>query len=129
MPRPRAAMRQIREVLRLAQAKSLSPTEIAIAAHLPRTTVRNYLSRAAAVGLCWPLPDDLDARGLEERLFGRPAPPPAILARPVPDWEMVHAELRRPGVTQALRRLGHDRDLAAYLNAVLGSELKAGNGG
>ena len=95
-------MRQIREVLRLAQAKSLSPTEIAIAAHLPRTTVRNYLSRAAAAGLSWPLPDDLDDRGLEERLFGRPAPPPAILARPVPDWELVHAELRRPGVTQAL---------------------------
>ena len=102
MPRPRSAMRQIREVLRLAQAKNLSPTEIAIAAHLPRTTVRNYLSRAAAAGLSWPLPDDLDDRGLEERLFGRPAPPPAILARPVPDWEIVHAELRRPGVTQAL---------------------------
>jgi transposase len=67
-------MRQIREVLRLAQAKSLSPTEIAIAAHLPRTTVRNYLSRAAAAGLSWPLPEDLDDRGLEERLFGRPAP-------------------------------------------------------
>jgi transposase len=95
-------MRQIREVLRLAQAKNLSPTQIAIAAHLPRTTVRNYLSRAAAAGLSWPLPGDLDDRGLEERLFGRPAPPPAILARPVPDWEIVHAELRRPGVTQAL---------------------------
>jgi len=95
-------MGQIREVLRLAQAKNLSPTEIAVAAHLPRTTVRNYLSRAAAAGLSWPLPDDLDDRALEERLFGRPAPPPAILARPVPDWEVVHAELRRPGVTQAL---------------------------
>ena len=102
MPRPRTAMRQIREVLRLAQAKNLTPTQIAVAAHLPRTTVRNYLSRAAAAGLCWPLPDDLDDRGLEERLFGRPAPPPAIPARPVPDWETVHAELRRPGVTQAL---------------------------
>ena len=102
MPRPRTAMRQIREVLRLAQAKNLTPTQIAVAAHLPRTTVRNYLSRAAAAGLSWPLPDGLDDRGLEERLFGRPAPPPAILARPVPDWETVHAELRRPGVTQAL---------------------------
>jgi transposase len=95
-------MRQIREVLRLAQAKNLTPTQIAIAAHLPRTTVRSYLSRAAAAGLSWPLPDDLDDRGLEERLFGRPAPPPAIPARPVPDWALVHAELRRPGVTQAL---------------------------
>ena len=102
MPRSRSAMRKIREVLRLAQPRSLSPTQIAIAASLPRTTVRNYLSRAAAAGLIWPLPPDLDDRGLEERLFGRPAPPPTILARPVPDWEELHAELRRPGVTQAL---------------------------
>jgi hypothetical protein len=79
-----SSLRQVREVLRLAQAKSLSPTEIAIAAHLPRTTIRNYLSRAAAAGRSWPLPDDLDDPGLEERLFGRPSPPPAILARPVP---------------------------------------------
>jgi hypothetical protein len=71
VPRPRAAMRQIREVLRLAQAKSLSPTEIAIAAHLPRTTVRNYLSRAA--GLSWPLPDDLHRQG--QRRGSRRAPP------------------------------------------------------
>ncbi len=102
MPRPRAAMRKIREVLRLAQDKNLSPTQIAIAASLPRTTVRHYLSRAAAAGLAWPLPADLDDRALEEKLFGRKAPPPLNVARPVPDWPTVHAELRRPGVTQAL---------------------------
>ncbi len=102
MPRPRAAMRKIREVLRLAQDKNLSPTQIAIAASLPRTTVRHYLSRAAAAGLAWPLPGDLDDRALEEKLFGRKAPPPLNVARPVPDWPTVHAELRRPGVTQAL---------------------------
>src|SRR5664280_2085925 len=74
VPRPRTAMRQIREVLRLAQAKNLTPTQIAVAAHLPRTTVRSYLSRAAAAGLSWPLPDDLDDRGLEpvnQSLFWR----------------------------------------------------------
>jgi transposase len=69
---------------------------------LPRTTVRHYLERAAAAGLSWPLPPDLDDRALEGRLFGRLAPPPAIVTRPVPDWAVVHAELRRPGVTQAL---------------------------
>jgi len=57
--------------------------------------------RAAAAGLSWPLPDDLDDRGLEERLFGRPAPRRRSWP-PGPDWEIVHAELRRPGVTQAL---------------------------
>ena len=90
MHRPHSAMRQIREVLRLAQAKSLSPTEIAIAAHLPRTTVRNYLSRAAAAGLSWPLPDDLDDRGLEERLFGRPADRLAVSAEAAGMAEIDH---------------------------------------
>jgi len=71
MPRPPAAMRKIREVLRLAQAKNLTPTEIAIAAGLPQTTVRNYLSRAAAAGLSWPLPDDFDDRALVSRFADR----------------------------------------------------------
>jgi hypothetical protein len=48
-------MRKIREILRLAKAKNLSPTQIATAASLPRTTVRHYLERAAAAGLTWPL--------------------------------------------------------------------------
>jgi transposase len=79
-------MRKIREVLRL----------------MPRTTVRNYLDRAAEAGLRWPLPADTDDRELEERLFGRAAPPPAIPNKPVPDWEMVHRELRRAHVTLML---------------------------
>ena len=102
MPRPRAAMRKIREVLRLRHAEHLSTRDIAVALAMPRTTVRNYLDRAAAAGLCWPLPADTDDRELEERLFGRAAPPPAIPNRPVPDWEMVHRELRRAHVTLML---------------------------
>ena len=86
MPRPRAAMRQIREVLRLAQAKSLSPTEIAIAAHLPRTTVRNYLSRAAAAGLCCPAPlgprnPNTSPRPTSNETSSNATRPPKCLAR------------------------------------------------
>ena len=103
MPRPRAAMRKIREVLRLHAAEHLSARAVGIAVGLPRTTVRHYLDRATDAGLSWPLPDALDDRELEERLFGkRAAPPPAILRRPEPDWASVHRELHRKGVTLML---------------------------
>ena len=102
MPRPRAAMRKIREVLRLHEAEHLSARQVGISVGLPRTTVRHYLDRARETGLGWPLPPGLDDRGLEERLFGRAAPPPVVLSRPVPDWAVVHRELRRKGVTLML---------------------------
>jgi transposase len=94
-------MRKIREVLRLSLVEGLSPHQVGIAVGLPRTTVRRYVVRAAAVGLRWPLPLEMDDRALEERLFGREAPPPPDL-RPVPDWALVHRELRRKGVTLQL---------------------------
>ena len=47
------------------------------------------------------VPPDLDDRALEERLYGRAAPPPAE-QRPVPDWALVHRELRRKSVTLQL---------------------------
>ena len=74
MPRPRAAMRKIREALRLCLAEGLSPRQAGIATGLPRTTVRRYVVRAVEVGLGWPLPPELDDRALEERLYGRAAP-------------------------------------------------------
>jgi hypothetical protein len=102
VPRPRVAMRKIREVLRLHDAEHLSARQVGISVGLPRTTVRHYLDRARETGLGWPLPNDLDDRALEELLFGRAAPPPLNPARPVPDWAVVHRELRRKGVTLML---------------------------
>ncbi len=102
MPRPRAAMRKIREALRLCLAEGLSPRQAGIATGLPRSTVRRYVVRAVEAGLGWPLPPELDDRELEERLYGRAAPAPVVVTRPVPDWADVHRELRRKGVTLAL---------------------------
>ena len=96
MPRPRSAMRKIREVLRLRHAEHLSTRDIAVALAMPRTTVRNYLVRAAEAGLRWPLPADTDDRELEERLFGRAAPPPAIPKARQPQRRKP-AELPSPG--------------------------------
>ena len=63
-------MRQITEVLRLA-AQGLSYRQIGQSLNVSPSTVQGYVKRAQRVGLSWPLPDDLDGFGLEERLFTR----------------------------------------------------------
>jgi transposase len=90
-------MRKIREVLRLA-AQGLSTREMASSLAIGRTTLREYLYRARAAGLGWPVPDDLSDGDLERMLFPRAAGG-ARDRIPQPDWAYVHAELRRTGVT------------------------------
>ena len=101
MPRPRSAMRKMREVLRLTFAEGLSRRRVGAALRMPYTTVTDYLDRARRAGLGWPLPEDLDETALEARLFTSAALPPGP-TRPVPDWPTVHRELRRKGVTLQL---------------------------
>lgn len=98
MPAKRLSMRKIREVLRLKWACGLSDRQIAKTRSMGRTAVGEYLRRARAAGLSWPLAEELDDAELEKRLF--PAPPviPAQ-ERPQPSWIEVHKELRRLGVT------------------------------
>ena len=101
MPRPRLAMRKVRDILRLAVGQGLSCRQVGQALDVPFTTVADHLRRAKAAGLSWPLPEGLDDAALETRLFAKePAPPTE--ARPVPDWDYVHRELRRKGVTLML---------------------------
>lgn len=100
MPRPRVDMRKIREVLRLTFAEGLSRRQVGAAAGVPFTTVSDYVGRAVAAGVSWPLPDDLDDAGLEALLY--PPTVPSAVARPAPDWGYVHQQLRRKGVTLQL---------------------------
>ena len=100
MPRPPTAMRKIREVLRLTFGGGLSRRQVAAALHLPPTTVADHVARARKADLTWPLPEGLDD-ALEGRLF-RQAPSPPAAARPLPDWAVIHRELRRKGVTLQL---------------------------
>lgn len=99
MPAKRALMRQIRDVLRLKHAGGLSDRAIGRALGLSYSTVAKYVVRAAAAGLSWPLPADLDEGGLECRLFQHRLGEPQ---RPQPNWPLVHTELKRPGVTLRL---------------------------
>lgn len=63
--------------------------------------MNGYLSRARLVGLDWPLPDALSDAELEALLYP-PSPEVAAEQRPMPDWAVVHRELRRPNKTLAL---------------------------
>ena len=101
MAATRLLMRRLRELLRLKYDAGLSHRAIARACAVGLGTVTSYLQRAAALGLPWPLPDDLDDAALEARLFARPAVPPAS-DRVIPDWSELHHELKKPGVTLAL---------------------------
>ena len=85
-------MRRISEVLRL-KAAGLNNREIARSVGTGKTTVYEYLTRAQAAGLSWPLPGDLDEGALEAALF--PPPPEAPVDRPLPDWREVHREMKR----------------------------------
>ena len=85
-------MRQVREVLRLKWAIGLSERKIAHGLGISRPTVAEYVRRAQAAGLTWPLPTLLDEAALEQLLF--PALPPRRAApHPIPDWSTVHQEL------------------------------------
>ena len=53
MPRPKVAMRRIKEVLRLKEGLGLSDTAVSRSVRIARSTVKEYLDRAAAAGLNW----------------------------------------------------------------------------
>ncbi len=82
MPAERLSMRTIREVLRLKWQEQLSNQQIAASCRIARSTVREYLERAASAGLAWPLSPELDDAALERLLFP-PPPPVASETRPL----------------------------------------------
>jgi transposase len=132
-------MRKIREGLRLAAAGH-SQREIGRSLNVSHNTIAEYLRRAAAAGLSWPLPQELADAALEQRLF--PVEGASKRARPLPDWAEVHRELKRKGVTlqllwieyKAAQRDGYQytqfveryRAWEAVLEPVLHQEHKAG---
>jgi len=101
MPQERLSMRKIREVLRLKWEGGLSNRAVAHSCSISPTTVSEYVRRAQATGLTWPLPEALGEDQLYALLFPQPAPP-SERAIPGPDWESIYAELRRKGVTRRL---------------------------
>jgi transposase len=100
-------MRYVKDILRLKHQSGLSVREIAGSCGLPASTVGDYLQRAQAAGLSWPLPEGLNDDELVARLMKPAAPtaatPPAeTSAKPLPDWSALHEQLRRKGMTLQL---------------------------
>ena len=94
-------MRKIKDILRLRQDAGLSYRSISQALDIGYGTVVEYLERAEKAELGWPLPAELSERELGRLLF--PTQPRTGQRRfAVPDYGVVHQELRRKGVTKQL---------------------------
>ncbi len=103
MARKPITMRYVRDILRLKHQNQLSVREIAGSCGLPTSTVGDYLQRAQAAGLSWPLPEGMSDPELAERLM-KPATasPDVSPGKSLPDWSVIHEQLRRKGVTLQL---------------------------
>jgi transposase len=87
-------MRKTQEVLRLRFELGLSQDQIARSCSIAQGTVSNYLKRARAAGVTWPLPEGWDQARLEEALFGQSPRRLYETRRPTPDFARLHQELQ-----------------------------------
>ena len=84
MPSERLSMRRIRDLLRLKHENGLSSRVIAASLRLSKGAVFEYLRRAQAAGIGWPIDAAMTDTGLERLLF--PAAPDVLAKdRPEPD--------------------------------------------
>ena len=88
-------MRKLKEVLRLHYELGLGQRQIARSCAIGRGTVYEYLKRAQAADLTWPLPEDWDDRRLEEALFGPSVRRLYESQKPTPDFARLHEGLQR----------------------------------
>lgn len=91
-------MTNYREVLRLSSL-GIKNKQIAEGMGISRQTVITTLQRAAAQGLSWPDAEGLSERELSSTLLAKHPGKPAYK---MPDYEYIHRELAKPGVTQQL---------------------------
>lgn len=94
-------MRKIKTVLRLHHQSRFSRRAIAASQKISYGTVDNYIRRAAAAGIKWPLPPGIGERELAQLLF--PSQPPDHRGGfHEPEFFHVQTELKSPGMTKLL---------------------------
>lgn len=98
MSTEKVSMRKIKDVLRL-NYECVGNREIGRRLHISAGSVSNYLTRAKAAGLIWPLNDEWSEDKIYNVLF--PVENKKT-AHPLPDFSKVHKELKRKGVTLML---------------------------
>jgi len=93
-------MRKLREIFRLYYEKKLTQRAIAVSCKVSRAAIADYLVRAKAAKLVWPLEPSLDDEALERLLF--PHEHEALRLCPEPDYGHMHLELKKKHVTKLL---------------------------
>jgi len=101
MPTQRISMRNLREILRLRLQAGLSLRQIKDSQRVSLGAVQGIVSQATDQGLDWPSIEQLNDTQLA-RLFYPESDTRASSQFQVPDWVMVHQELKRKGVTKHL---------------------------
>jgi transposase len=86
-------MRKIKEVLRLKYEAGLGHRQIARGCSIGVATVHDYLHRAEAAGLKWPLPEGWDDERLATTMFVRERQREA--QRSLPDFAAIHEQLQQ----------------------------------
>lgn len=94
------SMRKISELLRQRYELKHGYRDIAKSLNISISTVSDYLARAKAAGIDWPLPEGMSEELLYSKLFLPVSKD--VIKRPPPDWEWVHRELLKKGVTLLL---------------------------
>lgn len=92
-------MRNIKDILRLKYVGNLSHERIAVALSVSKGVVTKYAGLASAAGLSWELIEPLDETQLQNRLLNTTVPTGAFI---LPDYGVIHQELRRKGMTLML---------------------------
>ena len=88
-------MRKISEVLRLRFELGLGQRAIARACSISQSTVHEYLNRADAAGVVWPLGEEWDEQRVEQALFGERQVVKRLPEQVLPDFPALHAELQQ----------------------------------
>jgi transposase len=88
-------MRKLKEVLRLRYELGLGQRQIARSCSIGHGTVYEYLKRAQAAGVTWPLPEGWDDRQLEAALWGGTPRRAYETRKSPPDFAQLHEELQR----------------------------------
>ncbi len=96
MPRQRLSMRRIKQLLTMRFGAGASARSIAQELGIAPSTVREYLSRAAAAGIVWPLAADVTDESLMARLFVNAGVRAGARHHAEPDWAALVREFKRP---------------------------------
>jgi len=95
-------MKYIREILRMKYACNCSNRAISRSLGVEKTTVKRCIDRAKAVGLSWPLPNNLSDADLEQQLYPRSKSVQMLIKANNLELGKIHKELKRKGVTKLL---------------------------